>query len=54
MKPAISLVELSHSHCLLAGSANENHNVYDMSDQPIDTFSGGDETLDDDDAENII
>ena len=53
-KPAICLVELSHSHCLLEGSAKGSPNIYDMSVEPIKTFTGGDETIGDEDEEDII
>ena len=52
-KPAICLVELSHNHCLLAGSDTKKkfdvNNIYDMSVEPIQTFTGGDETIVDED-----
>ena len=54
-KPAICLVELSHSHCLLEGSNTKKiYDIYDMSDEPIKTFTGGDETIGDEDEEDII
>ena len=54
-KPAICLVELSHNHCLLAGSGTkQKNNIYDMSVDPIKTFAGGDETIGDEDEEDII
>ena len=54
-KPAICLVELSHSHCLLGGSdTNTKNNIYDMSVEPIKSFTGGDETIGDEDEEDII
>ena len=57
-KPAICLVELSHSHCLLGGSDTKKiydvNDIYDMSDEPIKTFTGGDETIGDEDEEDII
>lgn len=55
-KPAICLVELSHSHCLLGGSGDTKkiNNIYDMSVEPIKSFTGGDETIGDEDEEDII
>ena len=54
-KPAICLVELSHNHCLLAGSdTKKKNNIYDMSVDPIKSFTGGDETIGDEDEEDII
>ena len=54
-KPAICLVELSHNHCLLAGSdTKQKNNIYDMSVDPIKSFTGGDETIGDEDEEDII
>ena len=57
-KPAICLVELSHSHCLLGGSDTNDtkkiNNIYDMSVEPIKSFTGGDETIGDEDEEDII
>ena len=54
-KPAICLVELSHNHCLLAGSdTKQKINIYDMSVDPIKSFTGGDETIGDEDEEDII
>ena len=54
MRPTIRVVELSHSYCLLAGSAKGSPNIYDMSVEPIKTFTGGDETIGDEDEEDII
>ena len=49
-KPAICLVELSHSHCLLGGSDTKKiYDIYDMSVEPIKSFTGGDETIGDED-----
>ena len=54
-KPAICLVELSYSHCLLGGSGTkQKNNIYDMSVDPIKSFTGGDETIGDEDEEDII
>lgn len=54
-KPAICLVELSHSHCLLEGSdTKKKNNIYDMSVEPIKSFTGGDDTIGDEDEEDII
>ena len=51
IEPAMRLVELKHMHHLLQSSAR---NIYNLSDKPFGTYDGDDDTIGDDDEDEII
>lgn len=51
IEPAMRLVELKHMHHLLQSSAR---NIYNLSNKPFGTFDGDDDTIGDDDEDEII